>query len=370
MSDFLITDQRLADLMSLMLPLAGVLLGLVFAAMIYWFEASISALEFTRELVTEIIAGYSRIILSLLTYIVLVSLLHLQDFPFLVTITFLSFAIVFMKAVLDFMSHIGYVETLATPKVVPEHLSPRRQYFRKIRNAGLKEWARLGAALFTIVLLPAYWFLMGRQFRLSNEALYVSVMAASVLVLLELPSMVTQALTVQRTVVEKMRRLTVEKAERVEDLTSEEKWPDAKIELQSQIATRNLQQIGISSALDGTEGDKAEGDQRRPVLKHPAVVNEYGLLHLNLLLPQLDCKPGILRALIYEWTENIMKSFKDWHTDIVDLCLSYWLPTGEHLALFRANKDEIESALSQEGRDFIKKLRVKCLTRIVSEDLR
>lgn len=368
---FEISDKRLADFLQLVLPLSGVLLGLVFAGLTFLLETGIKSLEYTRDLVREVFTRYAKIILRLLTYVTIVSLFALENFNSLIVASFFIFTILFIKSALDYVSYAGYIETMFSSKFIPTGYSKTRQYFRKIRNAGLKPWVRLGPAIFLINVLPLYWMYKTRSYQLSNEGIYLSLFAALVLVVIELPSLITQTFDIQKQIAKKREEKNLEKAEALEDLEEGEAFSKEQIEIQSSIAKENIKQLGIRTIYELGIEDVNWQETGNPVLQYEPIVNEYGTLHLNLILPELEGRPQRLREMIIEWVEKIMKSFQDWDTDILDIALSFWSFDGKtHLAIFRGRPAEIENIISFNGRDFVKKLRNKYLTSLVSEDLK
>lgn len=211
MTVFDISNEALADFLKLILPIAGILLGLVFTALIYWLETGVSSLTFTRETVSEIFIKYARIILSTLTYITIVSILYVQNLHFLVFISFLIFSIYFTKTTFDYISYYGYLEATFGSKILPPNFSPFRKYLRNLRNAGLKAYPRASLSLILVIFVPLYWLIRGQEFRLPNESLYLSVLAAIILVvLIELVQTITQMLDVQKYINQKSEKSSQE----------------------------------------------------------------------------------------------------------------------------------------------------------------
>ena len=230
---------------------------------------------------------------------------------------------------------------------------------------------RLRAGLIFIRYLPCYWDVKDFEWRvIFNEGNFVSVLASSVLVILELPSLITQSFDIQQTLMERYKSSAQKKAQTLSDLTEEEKWQKDKIEIQSAIANKYLEALDIRPYIElelARIDWKGEG---RLVLKNSARVNEYGVLHLNIMIAELEGNPTRLRECIFEWTEKIMKSFKEWDSDIVQLALSFWWADEmTHLALFRASAKEIQDISELTGRAFVSKLKGKFLTELISEDL-
>ena len=78
----------LSDLGKIMLPVTGTLLGLVYAALIYWLQKGFSRLEHTRSLLEDLLIANGRILLDLLVGVSVVSLLAIIGSINLITIAF------------------------------------------------------------------------------------------------------------------------------------------------------------------------------------------------------------------------------------------------------------------------------------------
>jgi hypothetical protein len=87
---------NLNDLGKIMLPVTGTLLGLVYAALIYWLQKGFSRLEHTRTLLEDLLVANGKILLDLLVGASVVSLFAIIGSIKLISVAFWIFAIVFV----------------------------------------------------------------------------------------------------------------------------------------------------------------------------------------------------------------------------------------------------------------------------------
>lgn len=149
----LITD--LNTFYSNVLTTSGVLLGLAFAAMTYILENGFSSFKFNRMMFLKLFTEFGKMLLYILSYLVISSFLYLSiNNPEIQSVVYYIFVIVFLKSLLDYNKHRGYIYTISSNKFVPRHYGAIRAYFRSILNLGIFNTIILGVQTSIFILLP------------------------------------------------------------------------------------------------------------------------------------------------------------------------------------------------------------------------
>lgn len=138
------------------LSISGILLGLVFAALIYVLQSGFTTFQFSRRMFLEVYALYGRHILYVLAYLTIVSflILYLPKCNFLHSIVYYLFSVWFLKTYLDLQKHLGYIHTLFSARNVPRHYGVFRGYFRLIYNLGFTRNILILSYLFIFIGSP------------------------------------------------------------------------------------------------------------------------------------------------------------------------------------------------------------------------
>lgn len=114
----------LQDLAAVLLPVAGTLLGLVYAGLIFWFQGALQGLEFTRDLIEDLVAPHGKVLLDLLVGVGLVSLFSYFSLFGLASVMFWLFALLLTKDLLQFVAARGYLTTLFPQNSFQNNMAP------------------------------------------------------------------------------------------------------------------------------------------------------------------------------------------------------------------------------------------------------
>src|ERR1051325_25054 len=128
-----------SDYFKTLLSISGVLLGLIFTALLFVIQSGFSSFKFSRRMFLEQYVVFGNNLLTTLSYLTLMPLgaLYLGSQRIFLSVIYAAFALIFTKTFLDVYKQRGYIHTLFSTASVPAHYGKFRSYFRYIRNLGL-----------------------------------------------------------------------------------------------------------------------------------------------------------------------------------------------------------------------------------------
>lgn len=146
----------------ILLNVSGVLLGLTFAALIFVMQSGFASFRFSRRMFLEFYVRFGRNLMVTLAYLVVMSLGSLFAFSHqrVLALTFYLFMLMFVKTLLDYYAHMGYIQTLFLNRFVPASYGPVRTYFRFLKNLGFWRLLPLLVNLALLVVWPVSLSLM------------------------------------------------------------------------------------------------------------------------------------------------------------------------------------------------------------------
>lgn len=144
------------EFFSTMLGVAGVLLGLAFSALLFILAGGFKEFPFSRRMFLKFYAILGANLLASLAWIVLACFgaLFLNTSSGWFQIAALGVNAFWLKTLLDYKSHRGYIQTLNSKKFCPSGYGNFRRYFRYIRNLGKTQFVVLGVELWVLLILP------------------------------------------------------------------------------------------------------------------------------------------------------------------------------------------------------------------------
>ncbi len=361
---------------TIMLPVTGTLLGLVYAALIYWLQGGLSKLEYSKTLLEDLMIADARVLLDLLMGSSMLSLFAIFEAKTLMSISFWLFVLIFMRDLLNLIAEQGYVITLFSRKFIPAKYGPFRQYLRKLRNAGLSGWLRPLFLMTILVIYPIYVSIhSGSLWSISSKSIVLFIFLSCALALLQTKSLLTQAFDVKKTLEREIMKENEDKATKVEDKTI--RWTEKKRKVEQRIISERLQSIGVVPFMEVPQLIRKERWTSRDFVERPVLdgnpwVKDYGSLHLNIIIPYLTSDIET-REFIFAWAQLILQTVAASKTEVSHYSLSFFRKDpespGTHFAIIRASRNEVSKALSQNlrGEDFIRSLSGRYLTEAVAE---
>ena len=366
----------LKETAQIMLPVTGMLLGLVYVALIYWLQGGLSRLEHTKTLLEDLLIADGKVLLDLLVGASLVSLFAIMQVHQLVVLSFWVFVIMFLIDLLKVTAEQGYVVTLFSSKRIPSHYGKNMQFLKMIWNAGWIGWTKL-IFLYTIcVIYPvAVSQNMGDFPSLSEKSIILFIFISTAIALVQIRSLLTQAFDTRKSLERNMATENEKKATSLDEKLVI--WSEQKRKLEALVIEERLRSIGVvqwieNDALVQKESWNSRDIQNTPLLMFKPLVEKYGSCHLNLIIPYLK-DDQYTREFIFHWSKCILEVIANSKTEVRQYSLSFFrkeIGTKDtHFAMIRASREDVLKRPSQDStdEDFVRSLPGKYLSSAVAE---
>ena len=362
----------------IMLPVTGTLLGLVYAAFIYWLQGAFAQLEHTRSLLEDLLVANGKVLLDLLVGASVVSLFAILEATALASLTLWIFSIVFVVDLMKAVAEAGYIATIfstgSSKKSILSHYSPFKQFLRKIRNAGPAQWFRIVFLVGLLIVYPLWIsFRSQNSWILSETSLISFIFVSSTFALLQIRSLMTEAFQVQKQLDGNMMKENEKKALQVEEPVVA--WSGAKRIVEQKIISERLQSIGVVADEDVRQ-ENPEWTSRdlddKPVVYGGPIIQTTGSCYLNIVIPYLT-SDEFTREFIFEWTQIILVTLAESKTEVSYYTIAFSRRDGggigSNFGMIRASRDEVCKTLSKklQGKEFVKSLSGRYLAPAVAE---
>ena len=366
----------LKETAKIMLPVTGMLLGLVYVALIYWLQSGLFRLEHTKTLLEDLLISDGKVLLDLLFGASLVSLFAILEIHLLITLSFWVFGIIFFVDLLKVTAERGYVETLFSSKSIPPHFGKNRQFLRKIWNAGWAEWIRI---IFLYGVCVVYPIIVSQNTTnlpsLSEKSVVLFIFALTAIALVYVKSLLTQAFDTRKSLERKITTENEQKAMSLDETSAI--WSEQKRKLEAMVIEERLKSIGViqwveNNALVQKESWNSRDLGDTPLLKYKPRIERHGSCGLVIVIPYLK-DDQYTREFIFCWSKRILEVIAKSKTEIRRYSLSFFRKEGEtkdtHFAMIRAGREEVLRALIQSStnEDFVRSLPGKYLSSAVAE---
>ena len=338
-------DKSLSEIGGIVLPVTGVLLGLVYTAHIYWLQGSFSKLEYTRNLLEDLLVAEGKIVLDLLIGASVISLFAIIESTSLISAIFYIFSLVFIIDLIKYTAEFGYVQTLFSPKYIPSKYGKTRAYIKKVLNAGILGWLK---PLFLFILIIFYPLILSfgsislGVLTLSSNSIIVFILVSTLFSFIQVKSLLTIAFKVRKDIEKRVAEKQKDKSNSFDNQMSN--WSGDKRKIEEAIILECLASIEIipdfkSGNLMSKNSWTSRDLTDKPVLNGSPIINENGSCHLNLIVPYLedDLKT---RKFIFTWAKKIFESLAKSKTEVHAYAVSFFrkeknLPK-THFALMNA----------------------------------
>ncbi|MDD2476801.1 MAG: hypothetical protein ACOX79_05475 [Methanosarcina sp.] len=371
-------DKSLSEIGGVVLPVTGVLLGLVYTAHIYWLQGGFSKLEYTRNLLEDLLVAEGNIVLDLLIGASVISLFAIIESTSLISAIFYTFSLVFIIDLVRYTAEFGYIQTLFSSKYIPSNYGKTRAYIRKALNAGILGWLK-PLFLFVLVifypLILSFDLILSGVLTLNNNSIIVFILASTLFSFLQVKSLLTMAFKVRKDIEKRVAGKQKDKNNSFDNQVSN--WGGDKRKIEEVVVLECLESIEIipdfkSSNLMSKNPWTSRDLTGKPVLDGSPIIHENGSCHLNLIVPYLEDDLET-RKFIFIWTKKIFESLAKSKSGVHTYAASFFrkekkLPK-THFALMRASRGTIfnlvDKKLSDE--DFVAKLEGKFLNESIDE---
>ncbi|KKG83065.1 hypothetical protein [Methanosarcina mazei] len=370
-------NKTLSEMGEIVLPVTGVLLGLVYTAHIYWLQGGFSKLEYTKSLLEDLLVADGKIILDLLIGASVISLFSIIESVSLISVIFYIFCLFFVTDLCKYTAEVGYIQTLFSTKFIPSNYGYFKTYIKKILNAGFKGWAKPLLFGFLVVFYPliaSYDSISSGVFTLNNNSIIIFMLTSTLLSFIQVKSLLTEAFKFRKDI---EKRLEKQKDNINQSSNQESNWEESKRRLESKIVLECLESIGI--ILDSQDHElisrgswTSRNLSSKPILNGNPIIDKNGSCHLNLIIPYLE-DDSKTRAFIFLWTKEIFELLASSKTEIYDYAVSFFRKENDlsrtHFALIRANRKTIIKLMnkSKSTNEFIKNITGKYLAESIDK---
>lgn len=363
MSFFTTLDISLSlqELGNIMLPVVGTLLGLIYAALIYWLEGGFSKLEHTRGMLEESLASDGKVLLDLLVGATAISLFAVIDSRTMASIGFWIFAVFYFKDLLISVGEQGYIKAVFGPGRIPQNANGCVVLIAKLHNSGWQGLLRIIFFSSPTIILPIFvnW---GNNpvWKLTDNSIKIYIVSVTLFALVQVRSLLTLAFTIRKQINQQTRSSNIEAASTLNDENIEE-WDKKRISLESSHLQELLEGLEIYTEFalqelinkpDWTSRDITSS----PVLRWQSNPTKKGHFHMNLWIPYFR-DASTTRDYIFTWTQKIFFTLAESTTEVSSFAISFYRKDeyGEsHLAQFRDTKSNIlsekDKGISEIGR--------------------
>ena len=300
-----------------MLPTAGTLLGLVYAANIYWLQDGISRLEFSRSILEELIISNAKIILDLLIISAVTSILALIGSMTLITIGFFIFAVIFIFDLIKAIEEQGYINIIFSSHknkiIIREDYSAFKKICLKLYASGLPGLLRLFIFIGLIIIYPVLISTRTESgWMLSSKGAIVFIFSCTFIALLQIKPLMTQAFDSRKEIERTLQTQNEARAQSIDE--KQQKWSKEKRVVEEKIISECLGSLGVLPSYEIDELNKLINwtsrdirDLDKPVLPYRINVDEYRYIFLIVIIPYLDTDKSS-REFIYKWAKMILIS--------------------------------------------------------------
>lgn len=371
-------NKSLSEVGEIILPVTGVLLGLVYTTHIYWLQSGFSKLEHTKDLLQDLLVAEGRIILDLLIGASVVSLFAIIELVSLISLLFYTFCLFFIIDLGKYTAELGYIQTLFSSKSIPPNYGLVRTYLKKILNAGIFGWIKPLFFGFLIVFCPlilSFDSILSGVLTLNNNSIIFFMFCSTLLSFVQVKSLLTEAFKFRKKV---ERNLSVKQKDETEFSSNQEpNWNKNKRKLEEKVVLERLSSIGVIpdfQADDLTVRDSwtSRDLSNKPILSGNPIIKENGNCHLNIIVPYLE-DDYKTREFIFLWTRKIFELLAESKTEIYNYAVSFFRKESSlpktHFALVRASRTTILKLMDKNlsNKDFIKNIDGKYLAESVDE---
>ena len=328
------------------LVLSSTLLGLLIATSTFLLQSGFTSFEFSRSMFLKYYISLTKILFLLLGYNILVPLLFLYTKLSSKTALGMHFvySLLFVKYLLDFYSHKGYILTVNSKKFNP-YKNSLLKYIRFITNLGFAQMVLIVIFIFMVVVYP---LLLAPELDLTDRQAFVATIIAFTYSVVALIRIIPQYFLF--TEMEYKHKENTELKKQIEvDVTKE-------LEI--------LKNVLLKYGRDELENRKRFGDLGEIEVQLADRKGEaFFVISLNLHSSKID---DVVRS-IENYTYEFFKDIKSTSVDINSFVLSYVVKIDgdpkQRTYFIRSKRVELESLMSRtsDPREFVSLVKNKLI---------
>jgi len=343
--DFFINSADYKNYFVDQLVLASTLLGMLIATSIFLLQSGFSSFTYSRTMFLKYYVRMSRFLFLLLGYNILVAIIFLytvlpENISFWIHVLF---SLIFIKYLLDFYSHKGYIMTLHSTKFNPWK-NRFFKYLRYIQNLGLLQSIII---LVFIWLVTIYPLLLGKFGTYSARQGFISTIISFVFCVLSLVKIIPQYFSLSE--LEYERKENNEISNEIEiDITQE-----------LGILKDTLVKNGRKELVSRIPFDSDDGE----IECHLASKKDEAFFVIDLWIKTSNIEQIVRR--IEKYSYDFFQELYDINVDINSFVLSYYIriegTENSRTFFLRSKRAELESLLKKayNPQEFVKLIKNK-----------
>lgn len=323
------------------LSISGVLFGLAFAILLFIIQSGFSSFKYSRRMFLELYVHFGKSLLMSLAYLTIMPLLVLyaKKYWWLINITYIWFLIFYLKAVLDYQHHYGYIITINSAKYIPGNYGRFRSYIRSISNLGFVNNFVVFSFSTLILVYPIIISLTETRFiSMTEKGIFYSTLIVMILTILKIKNFIPEFFELSNQELEYQ-----EKHEKIEDINI-----DYKVELdafEQYLVSHQIKELNPSD-----EKPFLDGNLWIQLLKD----REDAEIWLNINISVDDVTNIEVRDEVCVYATKILKLFKHSKVDLNSIVMSFHIkiednPKYSRNIFIRTNRLELESVNLESG---------------------
>ncbi|HHY0612033.1 TPA: hypothetical protein ACVU5U_004518 [Vibrio parahaemolyticus] len=329
--------SNISSFYEMLVSVAGVFLGIGFAAMLFILQSGFSSFKFSRRMFVMLYLYFGKQVLLSLAYLTIMPflVLYLAESKQLTAFVHLLFCLFFLVSALDYAKEEGYITTIHSHKFVPSTYGKFRSYFRYIYNRGLLRNIVHLLPPFFVVLYP-YILSLNSSFtlELTETAMFYSCLLVLAYTLFKLTMFVPEFFTFTGMEFQSAHKLNEGEA------TSDES--KAKNEKELELLKEYLVNHGVSELSPMSPFGFMDGE-----LTANLVPSNNGVAHFNFYIRINNATPLMVKEQVanygYQFANRLLKS----KTDITQYVMSFHVKIGtdkQRNLFFRFDMHDFEQA--------------------------
>lgn len=297
----------------MLVSVAGVLLGIAFAAMLFILQSGFSSFKYSRRMFVLLYLYFGKQILFSLAYLTAMPFLiiYLPESIKIISLFQLLFCYVFIRATLDYAKEEGYITTLHSNKFVPASYGKFRSYFRYIKNRGAIRNIITLTPPFFVVMYPYFLsFDNGFSLNLHETSMFYSCLLVLVYTLFRLTMFIPDFFSFTDVELKSANRLNAEREPSEDEKLKNEK----EIEhLSTYLINRGIYELNHFQSRTFMDGE----------LSAALIPSNNGIAHFNFFIKVNNTTPDELKEKIAHYGYKFADLLVSSKCDITQFVMSF-----------------------------------------------
>ncbi|EMC4027156.1 hypothetical protein VDT04_003475 [Vibrio cholerae] len=321
----------------MLVSVAGVLLGIGFAAMLFILQSGFSSFKFSRRMFVMLYLYFGKQVLLSLAYLTIMPflVLYLADSKQLIAFIHLLFCLFFLVSALDYAKEEGYINTIQGHKFVPSKYGKFRSYFRYIYNRGLlRNIVHLFPPIFVVLYPYILSFKSSFTLELTETAMFYSCLLVLAYTLFKLTMFVPEFFTF--TDMEFQSAHMFSEGEAISDESKDKNEKELEL-LKKYLVNHGVSELSPMSPLAFMDGE----------LTANLISSNNGVAHFNFYVRIHNATPPMVREQVANYGYQFANCLLNSKTDITQYVMSFHVQIAtdkQRNLFFRFDRHDFEQA--------------------------